>query len=228
MLELPLDTSTAEDLGRETSVDPDYLRRLSDELQSARTALAEREKELNETRRAPREDAGEMQRRLDAAAQMAQEQARKLWQEDERAPLRRRRSALAQILDRTSAEAQAKAAAAISDAQARAAAQIADAERAFKDRLAAAEAQARAAGAAATAGQAASAETQRLRDQVTGLEATLKRRDEDYALLRRDAASAQQRGQDDLAAAERSPGRTTRPAVSRRPKSSGRPNPLTS
>jgi hypothetical protein len=202
MLELPLDASVAEDLGRE-SVDPDYLRRLTDELQSARAALAEREKELGELRQAPRPDVGEMQRRLDAAAQAAQEQAKKLWQDDERARFAAAEARWRESNDRAASEAQAKAVTAIRDAEARAAAQIADAERSFRNRLAAAEAKARDAGTAAAAGQAASAEAQRLRDQIAGLEGTLKRRDEDFALMRRDTASAQQRAKDDLAATER-------------------------
>jgi hypothetical protein len=202
MLELPLDTSLTEDLGRE-SADHEYLRRLNDELDSARAALAAREKELAELRRAPREDAADIQRRLETASQMAQEQAKKLWQDDERARFAAAEARWRESSDRALADAQAKAAAAVRDAEARAATQIADAERALKDRLAAAEAKARDASVTAAAGQAASVEAQRLRDQVSGLEATLKRRDEEFALIRRDAASVQQRGQTDLATAEK-------------------------
>ncbi|MBL6852037.1 MAG: SH3 domain-containing protein [Alphaproteobacteria bacterium] len=202
MLELPVDASVAEDLTRE-AVDIDYLRRLTEELQSARNALVDREKELSELRRAPRQDSGDLQRRLEAAAQLAQEQAKKLWQDDERARFAAAEAHWRESAEGAAADAQTKAVAAIRDAEARAAQQIADAERTFRDRLAAAEAKARDAGTAVAAGQAASAEAQRLREQVTTLEATLRRRDDDFGLMRRDATAAQQRAKDDLAAAER-------------------------
>jgi len=194
VLELPLDAAEAESLSRETTVDNEYLRKLTDELASARAALAEREKEISDLRRHPRAD-GEVERRLaaaDAAAQMATDQAKKLWQDEERS-----RFAAAEARWREQADR------ALADAQAKAAAALVDAERGWKDRLAAAEAKARDHAAVADAGKARDADLQRLRDQVAGLEATLKRRDDEFALLRRDATSAQQRGKDDLAAAER-------------------------
>lgn len=194
MLELPLNSAGAESLSRETTVDSEYLRRLTDELTSARTALAEREKELTDLRRNPRAD-DEVERCLaaaDAAAQIAAEQARKLWQDEERARFAAAEARWRDQADRALAEAQAKAAAA-----------LADAERSWKDRLAAAEAKARDSDATADALRARDTEAQRLRDQVAGLEATLKRRDDEFALLRRDTAAAQQRALSDLAAAER-------------------------
>ena len=194
LLELPLDAAEAESLSRETTVDNEYLRKLTDELASARAALAEREKEISDLRRHPRAD-GDVERRLaaaDAAAQMAADQAKKLWQDEERSRFAAAEARWREQSDRALADAQAKAAAA-----------LVDAERGWKDRLAAAEAKARDHAAVADAGKARDADLQRLRDQVAGLEATLKRRDDEFALLRRDATSAQQRGKDDLAAAER-------------------------
>jgi hypothetical protein len=195
VLDLPVVARDAEALS--APVDNDYLQRLSEELKTARAALAEREHELAQIRHAPpsRADA-DIERRLaaaDATAALAAEQAQALWRQDEAA-----RFAAAE------ARWQTDAAQAVADAQAqerqRAAAALAQAERGWKDRLAAAETRARNAEGTAAAG--IDTEIARLRDKLTAADSLLRRRDDDLARLRQDAAAATQRGQGDIAAAQ--------------------------